>query len=137
MTSLPPVPAATVVVTGEGTADRYAVLDVAAPAGAATPHHVHRQEDLAVIVITGALELVEDGRRRRLAAGDHALLRANVPWRARAEQDSRVLAVLLPAGAERLAAILPEVTDGEDRAALLAAAGIHVVPTGGPAELDR
>ncbi len=128
MSSLHPVPAATVVVTGDGTANRYALLEVAAPAGAATPHHVHQQEDLVVIVISGSLVLVEDGGSRRLTAGDHALLRANVPWRARAEQDSRVLAVLLPAGAERLAAVLPSVTDGEDRAALLAAAGIHVVP---------
>jgi quercetin dioxygenase-like cupin family protein len=128
MSSPHPVPAATVVAAGDGTANRYALLEVAAPAGAATPHHVHRQEDLVVIVISGSLVLVEDGGSRRLTAGDHALLRANVPWRARAEQDSRVLAVLLPAGAERLAAVLPSVTDGEDRAALLAAAGIHVVP---------
>ena len=43
----------------------------------------------------GALTIAEHGKRRSLARGEHARLAARVPWQAVADEDARVIVVLL------------------------------------------
>ncbi len=132
MPSSPPPPSARVIASGKATGDRYAVLEAAVPAGSGLPHHVHRHEDVYVVVLEGGLSLVDDADERILLAGDHARLRSNVAWRVRAERDSRLLVALMPAGAEELAGRLAAAAEADDRTALLAAAGVDLVPAPRP-----
>jgi PhzF family phenazine biosynthesis protein len=132
MPEFPPPLAATVIASGDATGDRYAVLEVMVAGGADLPHHVHRHEDVYVVVLEGAVSLLEDADSRTLAVGDHARMRSNVPWQGRAETDARLLVALMPAGAERLAGQLAVAADAEDRVALLAAAGVDLVPVARP-----
>ena len=119
---------ATVVAPGAGTADAFAVLEATLGPGAVIPNHVHRHEDVHLLPLSGAVSVVRDGQPRRLETGEHVRLQAGRPWGARALDGSRLLVLFVPAGAERLAAPLLAAPDADDRAALLAAAGIHVVP---------
>jgi PhzF family phenazine biosynthesis protein len=123
-------PSATVVVAGDQTGGRYAVLEVTVPRGAGLPHHVHRHEDVYVVVVDGSLSLLEDGRSRAIGPGELTRLRPHVPWELRAARDARLLVALVPAGADRIAGLLSAATDDDDRLALLAAAGIDLVPPG-------
>ena len=119
---------ATVVAAGAGTADSFAVLEASLGPGAVIPNHVHRHEDVHLLALSGALSVVRDGCPQRVRTGEHVRLHAGQPWGARALDGSRLLVLFVPAGAERLAAPLLAAHDADDRAALLAAAGIHVVP---------
>ncbi|MGD9573411.1 MAG: cupin domain-containing protein [Thermoleophilia bacterium] len=107
----------------------HAVLEVDAPAGAGAAEHLHEHEDLVLILVRGSLEVTVGGNTATIAPGAVARLPRGVPHRVTAGPGgARYVCVCLPGGLEEVLAAIgdPESTD-DDRAALLAAAGIHAV----------
>lgn len=106
-----------------------AVLDVRLAPGAGSPARRHDREDQWLIVVQGELTLVLDGHPTRLRPGDRADVPRGVPHRITAgPAGARLLRVLVPGGYDRLVAALQDPAIGaDDRAALLAAAGVHAV----------
>ncbi len=118
-----------VVVGRKRTAGAYAVLDVRMPGGLAVPPHVNRHEDILVLVLTGAVELVLDGRWLRLEPGGHRLVPRDLPRRLSVLEDAHLLLVAVPAGLDQLEELANDASvSADDRAALLAVAGIDGVP---------
>ena len=111
------------------TAGAYTLLDVRVDGAMALDPHVVRQEDLLLYVLAGELVVVLDGTRHALSAGDHLAVPRRVPRALRVPSRARVLCLVRPGGTERLAACVadPSVTR-DDRAALLAAADIQLLP---------
>jgi quercetin dioxygenase-like cupin family protein len=109
----------------------YSVVDVRLAAGVRIPPHVNRDEDLVVHLVGGEVELVLDGDGRRLLAGAAAAIPRGRPRRLTALTDAHLLLTSVPGGIHGLAAIATDVSlDPDDRAALLAAAGVVRVPAG-------
>ena len=107
----------------------YALLDVEFLGAVDVPPHVNRFEDLIVAVLDGELVVVVDGHRHVVEAGGHLRVPRGVPRRATARGPARALVLAIPAGIERLRDVLSDRRiSRDDRAALLAAAGIHRVP---------
>jgi len=127
MTISPPF-AIDVVVDAQASDGAYALLDVRAAAGAAVPRHVGAGEEVAVHLLAGRVELRVGRETRMLRAGDHLLLPRGIPRGARVAEDARLLLLLVPAGAERLAPLLDDPPAADDLAALLAAAGLARLP---------
>lgn len=114
-----------------GDSDTYAVLHVTAPAGAALPPHVCSNESCTLVVLSGEIEAVLAGERRLLGPGDCMNLPRAQPRRLCAISEARVLCVSVPAGVERLLDLFgPSAPDPDDRAALLTAAGVALLPAG-------
>ncbi len=108
---------------------RYTLLDARLDAGVVVPPHVARDEDVVVHVVAGEVEVGVDGSATRLAAGQGLWLPRGRPRRLHAVTAARLLVSAVPGGAEALAAIAADDSiDGDDRAALLAAAGVVRVP---------
>ena len=118
------------VAAGGGADDRaYALLDVRAPAGTLLPPHAASREDGVLVVLSGRVEVVMAGRRRIVATGGMIALPRATPRRLEVLEDARLLCLAVPAGIELLAGLVqPPVPDPDDRAVLLAAAGIDVLP---------
>src|ERR1700750_362408 len=125
----------TVLLSGEQTAGRFAMLDMLIPPGGGPPPHRHDFEECCR-VLAGSIEV----RRRdlppvRLEAGDSANIPANAPhaFRNTADAPARLLCTVAPAGLERFFAEFggpvpprtspaPELSDGERRRRLERAA---------------
>ena len=93
----------TVLLSGEQTAGRFAMLDMLIPAGGGPPPHRHDFEE-CFRVLEGSLEVVvRDLPPIRLEAGDTANIPANAPhsFRNPAEVPARLLCTAVPAGLER------------------------------------
>jgi quercetin dioxygenase-like cupin family protein len=118
-----------VVAGGEATGGAYALLEVRAAAGTVLPPHVALRHDDLLVVLAGELEVETRTGISVLAAGEHVSLARRLPRRLCARTDVHVLVLTLPAGLEALADLpsLPSL-DGDDLAALLAAAGISLLP---------
>lgn len=129
MTQLP-LPITVDVVVDERTSDgAYALLDVHAAPGAAVPRHVGRREEVFVHVLAGRVAVRVDRAERLLGAGDHVVLARGVPREIAVVEAARLLLVVVPAGAERLAELIGDAdADADDVAALLAAAGFSRLP---------
>lgn len=109
----------------------YSIVDVRLEAGVRIPSHVNQGEDLVVHVVEGEVELVLDRRGERLSAGAAAAVGRGRPRRLTALTGARLLLTSVPGGIEGLAGIAADVSlDADDRAALLAAAGVVRVPAG-------
>ena len=107
----------------------YSVVDVRLTAGLSIPAHVTEGEDLFVHILEGEVELVRDGRNQRLTAGTVARIARGLPRRMTVLADARLLLTSVPGGINRLTAIAADPSlDADDRAALLAAAGVVRVP---------
>ena len=107
----------------------YSVVDVRLTAGLSIPAHVTEGEDVFVHVLEGEVELVRDGRDQRLTVGAVARIARGLPRRLTVLADARLLLTSVPGGINRLAAIAADPSlDADDRAALLAAAGVVRVP---------
>ena len=116
---------------GEGADGAYAVLEVRAPQGTTLPPHVTTREDGLLLLLEGRLEVVLDGERRELGPGQALSVPHDRPRRACVLEDVRLLCLSVPAGLERLAGVLAEPDlDPDDRAALLAVAGVALLPVG-------
>jgi quercetin dioxygenase-like cupin family protein len=118
-----------VVASAEQTGGAYALMEIQVDGGMALDPHVARQEDLLLYVVAGDLVVVLDGTRHALTAGDHLALPRRVPRAVHVPERARVLCLVRPGRAERLAVCVadPSVTR-DDRAALLAAADVQLLP---------
>lgn len=93
----------TVLLSGEQTAGRFAMLDMLIPPGGGPPPHRHDFEE-CFRVLEGALEVrVRDLPPVRLEAGESANIPANAPhsFRNPGEVTARLLCTVAPAGLER------------------------------------
>lgn len=92
----------TVLLSGEQTAGRFAMLDMLIPPGGGPPPHRHHFEE-CFRVLEGSLEVwVRDLPPVRLEAGDTANIPANAPhaFRNPAQVSARLLCTAAPAGLE-------------------------------------
>jgi quercetin dioxygenase-like cupin family protein len=141
----------TVLVSGEQTAGRFAMLDMLIPPGGGPPRHRHDFEE-CFRVLEGSLEVqVRDLPPVRLEAGDTANIPANAPqaFRNPAQTPARLLCTVAPAGLERFFAEFgdpvptrtspaPSLSDAEReerlRRAMAAAPGhgMEILPTPAP-----
>lgn len=129
MTDLLPPIAIDVRVDATTSDGAYALLEVHAAPGAGVPRHVGRREEVFVHVLAGRVAVRIDRAERELAAGDHAVLPRGVPRDLTVLEAAHLLLVVVPAGAERLAALVgDDDADADDVAALLAAAGFSRLP---------
>ncbi len=121
--------AITLVADGETTGGTYALIDVTVPAGTALDAHVVNRETMDLWVLRGVLQVVVDGLSQELTEGDHLRLPPRVARALRAISAARVLALLVPAGAERLAVMAADSSwSVDDRAAWLAASDVRLLP---------
>jgi quercetin dioxygenase-like cupin family protein len=93
----------TVLLSGEHTAGRFAMLDMLVPPGGGPPPHRHSFEE-CFRVLEGSLEVqVRDLPAVRLEAGDTANIPANAPhaFRNPADVPARLLCTAAPSGLER------------------------------------
>ena len=123
-------PAVELLVDGSRSNGAYAVLDIRLPRGLAIPRHVRRGITGVVQLLDGALELRVDDEPAVIVRPGVVRLPERRPIAVRVVEAARLVAVLVPAGAAKL---LPAVADPlmlpDDRAALLAAAGITTLPS--------
>ena len=92
----------TVLLSGEQTAGRFALLDMLIPAGGGPPPHRHDFEE-CFRVLEGSVEVVlRDDPPVRLEAGETVNIPANAPhsFRNAADVPARLLCIAVPAGLE-------------------------------------
>jgi quercetin dioxygenase-like cupin family protein len=87
---------------GAQTGGALGLVETVIPRGHSAPLHVHRNEDEAFYVLTGAVTFVCGEEEFRAEAGAFAYLPRGVPhtFLGLSEEPARVLVVLLPAGLE-------------------------------------
>jgi quercetin dioxygenase-like cupin family protein len=93
----------TVLLSGEQTDGRFAMLDMLIPPGGGPPPHRHNFEE-SFRVLAGSIEVqLRDLPPMRLEAGDSANIPANAPhaFRNTADAPARLLCTVAPAGLER------------------------------------
>jgi len=93
----------TVLLSGEQTAGRFAMLDMLIPPGGGPPPHRHDFEE-CFRVLAGSIEVqLRDLPPVRLQAGDSVNIPANAPhaFRNTADEEARLLCTVAPAGLER------------------------------------
>lgn len=129
----------TVLVAGEQTAGRFALIDMLVPPGGGPPPHRHDFEEL-FHVLEGAIEVIVRGESSVASAGEAVNIPANAPhaFRNATNQPARLLCFVSPAGLEeyfaqfgdRVAsrtAPAPQLTDDERRARMQRA--LKLAPT--------
>ena len=89
----------TVLVPGEATAGRYALIEMHVPPGGGPDPHRHACEEL-FLVMEGEIEVFFRGQRMTAGAGAAVNVPANAPhmFKNRSGSDARVLSVVAPAG---------------------------------------
>jgi len=92
----------TILIPGEATAGRYAVIDMHVPPGGGPHPHRHACEEL-FLVVTGEVEIFFRDQRVTASAGVAVNVPANAPhmFKNRGGADARVLNVVAPAGLDR------------------------------------
>jgi quercetin dioxygenase-like cupin family protein len=93
----------TVLLSGEQTAGRFAMLDMLIPPGGGPPPHRHAFEE-SFRVLAGSIEVqLRDLPPLRLEVGDSVNIPANAPhaFRNTAGEEARLLCTVAPAGLER------------------------------------
>jgi quercetin dioxygenase-like cupin family protein len=103
-----------VLVAGEHTQGRFAVIEARERRGAAPPRHVHSREDEFIYVLEGQLTLYCDGQRFDRPSGTSLLLPRGSEHTFTVESaEARLLMVLSPAGLEScLRDVCRQVRDG-------------------------
>ena len=123
-------PTVELVVDGTRSNGAYAVLDIRLPGGLAIPRHVRRGYTGVVQLLDGALELHADDEPAVIVRSGLVHLPECRPIAVRVLEAARLVAVLVPAcGAKLLPAAVDPLVLPDDRAALLAAAGITTLPS--------
>ena len=110
----------TVLVSGEQTAGRYALIDMFVPAGAGPPPHRHDFEE-SFRVLEGSVEVTfRDDAPIRVQAGETVNIPANAPhsFRNGADVPARLLCTVAPAGLERFFAEFGDRVDSRTAPAL-------------------
>jgi quercetin dioxygenase-like cupin family protein len=144
----------TVLLSGEQTAGRFALIDMLIPAGGGPPPHRHKFEE-CFRVLEGSVEVtLRDNPPVRLEAGETVNVPANAPhsFRNGADVPARLLCTAAPAGLEAFFAEFgdrvdsrtsapPELSDDEKQARLRRAVerapdyGMEILPPPG-AQID-
>jgi hypothetical protein len=124
-----PHPRVELIVDGTASDGAYAVLGISLPGGLSVPRHVQRGQRAFAHLLEGAIEVREDDKAPVVVRRGPLVVHEGRPVALRVLQAARLVAVLVPAGAAKLlpAAADPDVL-ADDRAALLAAAGIRALP---------
>ncbi|QDQ98529.1 cupin domain-containing protein [Tomitella fengzijianii] len=116
----------TILLTGEETDGRYALIDMLIPPGGGPPPHRHDFEEM-FHVLEGRIDITFRGQRHTLAAGETANVPARAPhfFRNNARVQARVLCMITPPGLDRYFAAwgmplptrteLPHLDDDESR----------------------
>ena len=117
----------TILLSGDQTAGRYALIDMLVPAGGGPPPHRHDFEEL-FHVLEGNIDVTVRGETSTAGAGDSVNVPANAPhaFANKSGEQARLLCLVSPAGLEdyfaqfgdRVAsrsAPAPELTDDETR----------------------
>lgn len=88
--------------SAEQTGAALGVVETVIPPGHSTPLHVHRDEDEALYVLAGAVDLVCGGERFRAEAGAFAYMPRGIAhtFLGIGDEPARVLVLLLPGGLE-------------------------------------
>ena len=126
----PAHPTVDLVIDGNQTQGDYAVLDIRMPRGLVIPRHVWRDHSAVARFLDGAVELHEDDRRPAVIRTGAITVVPGRPLAVRVLAPTRVVVIIAPAEPAELlvAATAPDLLP-DDRAALLAAAGITTLPT--------
>jgi quercetin dioxygenase-like cupin family protein len=108
----------TVLLSGEDTAGRYALIDMLIPAGGGPPPHRHAFEEM-FHVLEGAAEVTVRDVTRTARAGETVNIPANAPhaFRNPTEEPIRLLCMVSPAGLERYFAEFGDRVDSRNAAA--------------------
>jgi quercetin dioxygenase-like cupin family protein len=92
-----------ILVSAAQTGGRYSVFETVLPPGAATPRHLHMNEDEWVMVVEGAVRaLLPAGQMQTLGPGQSLFIAKNTfhTLEAAGDRPARVVAICLPAGFE-------------------------------------
>jgi quercetin dioxygenase-like cupin family protein len=92
----------TILITGEQTAGRYALIDMFVPPGGGPPPHRHDFEEM-FHVLDGEVEVLFRGARSTARAGATVNIPANAPhaFKNVADKPARLLCLVSPAGEEQ------------------------------------
>lgn len=116
----------TILLTGEDTGGRYALIDMLVPPGGGPPPHRHDFEEM-FHVLEGRIEITFRGEKHALAAGETANVPAKAPhfFRNTADRRARVLCMITPPGLDEYFAAwgiplptrtaLPHLTEAQSR----------------------
>ena len=126
----PAHPTVDLLIDGNQSHGDYAVLDIRLPRGLVIPRHVWRDHNAVARLLDGAVVLHEDDRRPAEVRAGAITVVPRRPFVVRVLAPTRLVVILTPAEpAELLAAAAAPDLLPDDRAALLAAAGITTLPT--------
>ena len=102
-----------VVVSGDETGGRFALVETLTRRGAEPPLHLHSREDELVYVLAGRVTFCQGDQDLRCGPGDGVLLLRGCEHTYRVESgEARLLVLLVPAGLEGLYRELGVPTDG-------------------------
>jgi quercetin dioxygenase-like cupin family protein len=127
--------------TGEQTGGRFALTESRADAGYASPFHVHHNDDEAIYVLEGAIDLYLGDEVHEGLPGAWFFMPREVPhgYVIREDGPARVLILMAPAGFERFfhdfgqpaeegPPAAPAISKEEGEKLLLAEYGIEILP---------
>ncbi len=101
MIAMPAEDTWTVLVSGEQTGGRFAIIEARERQGAEPPRHVHSREDEFIYVLEGRLSIEQDGERFDRPSGTWLFLPRGSEHSFSVEsQQARILVMLTPAGLE-------------------------------------
>lgn len=102
-----------VLLTGEDTQGRFALIENENPPGVGPPLHVHRNEDEAFYVLDGEVEFTAKGESVVCGPGETVSLPEGLPhtWKTVGETNARMLIMLFPAGLETYFRTLSELSE--------------------------
>jgi uncharacterized cupin superfamily protein len=104
---------------------KWVLIQIRAPRDTTFPAHRPTREDVTLVIVEGAVELVLGDSRHSLSSGDHLDLPRDVPRRAYVKEDTTLLCLATPGEAEQLVDLPAE---PDDVAAVLAGAGVTLLP---------
>jgi mannose-6-phosphate isomerase-like protein (cupin superfamily) len=86
--------------TGAQTGGKFCLLEALIPPGHMTPPHMHNNEDEGFLILEGELDVIVDGKRNRVRAGESAFAPRGVPHQLHNAGDRpvRAIGVTTPAG---------------------------------------
>lgn len=121
-------------VTGNETADSFAVIETWSSRGHSSPMHIHRHDNETFVVLDGEIRVVVDGEDHVAGAGSAAVLPAGRPHGFVVTSESARYLTLHhgPAFADFIAEAGPRVGDEPDQALLREIAADHGIDIIGP-----
>lgn len=90
-----------ILLDGAATGGRLTVIDSTLLAGAASPVHVHPDEDETLVVTSGELIVWAGSEKWTARAGDTVFLARGVPHTYRSVEDAKLLTICNPAGMDK------------------------------------